>query len=197
VAWPGYLTVSVVVQCERRLIMSGPRRIVIGANGSPGSIRALRYAEDLAHFSGAALVPVIAWTPPGGELAERRAPSLELRRAWAEAARTRLRDAMNAAWGGLPGGLDVRGIVARGEPGLVLAGEASAEDLLVLGAGRRGLRSWLAGGRVARYCLRHAVCPVLAVPPAALGRPAGLRGWAFRHRELTVDHAIREWSQAA
>ena len=178
--------------------MSGPRRIIIGANGSPGSIRALRYAEDLAHFSGAALVPVIAWTPPGGELAERRAPSLELRRAWAEAAQARLREAMNAAWGGLPDGLDVRAVIARGEAGPVLVDVAeSGDDLLVLGAGRRGLRSWLAGGRVARYCLRHAVCPVLAVPPAALGSPAGLRGWAFRHRELTLDRAMREWGKAA
>jgi len=177
--------------------MSGPRRIIIGANGSPASIRALRYAEDLAHFSGATLVPVIAWTPPGGEMAERRAPSAELRRVWAEAAKRRLRDALDAAWGGLPDGLDVRAIIARGEPGPALVEEAGAEDLLVVGAGRRSLRSRLVGGRVARYCLRHAVCPVLAVPPAALGRPAGLRGWAFRHRELTVDQAIREWSQAA
>jgi nucleotide-binding universal stress UspA family protein len=177
--------------------MSGPRRIIIGANGSPGSIRALRYAEYLAHFSGAALVPVIAWSPPGGELAERRAPSLELRRAWAEAARTRLRGAMDAAWGGAPDGLDVRAIIARGQAGPVLADEAGAEDLLVIGAGRRGLRSRLAGGRVARYCLRHAVCPVLAVPPAVLGSPAGLRGWAFRHRELTLDRAMRDWGKAA
>lgn len=177
--------------------MSGPRRIIIGANGSPASIRALRYAEDLAHFSGATLVPVIAWTPPGGEMAERRAPSAELRRVWAEAAKRRLRDALDAAWGGLPDGLDVRAIIARGEPGPALVEQAGAEDLLVLGAGRRSLRSRLVGGRVARYCLRHAACPVLAVPPVALGSATRLRGWAFRHRELTVDQAIREWSQAA
>jgi nucleotide-binding universal stress UspA family protein len=98
--------------------MSGPHRIIIGANGSPESIRALRYAEDLAHLGGATLVPVIAWTPPGGETAERRAPSAELRRAWATAAKQRLCDAMAAAWGGSPDGLDVRAIIARGAPGL-------------------------------------------------------------------------------
>ena len=177
--------------------MSAPRRIIIGANGSPGSIRALRYAEDLAHFSGAVLVPVLAWTPPGGEMAERQAPSSELRRMWAAAARQRLGDAMDAAWGGRPAGLDVRAIVARGAPGPVLVGEAeSGDDLLVLGTGRRGARSWLVSGRVTRYCLRHAACPVLAVPPAALSGPAGLRGWAFRHRELTLDRAMREWGRA-
>jgi nucleotide-binding universal stress UspA family protein len=176
--------------------MSGPRRIIIGANGSPGSIRALRYAEDLAHFSGATLVPVIAWTPPGGEMAERRAPSAELRRVWSAAAKQRLRDAMDAAWGGLPDGLDVRAIIARGAPGQALVDEAGAGDLLVIGAGRRGVWSRLVSGRVARYCLRHAACPVLAVPPAALGR-TGLRGWAFRHRELTLDRAMRDWGRAA
>jgi nucleotide-binding universal stress UspA family protein len=176
--------------------MSGPRRIIIGANGSPDSIRALRYAEDLARFSDATLVPVIAWTPPGGEMADRRAPSAELRRVWAAAAKQRLRDAMDAAWGGLPDGLDVRALIGRGEPGPVLVDEAGSEDLLVIGAGRRGLRSWLVSGRVARYCLRHAECPVLAVPPAALGS-TGLRGWAFRHRELTLDRAMREWGKAA
>jgi nucleotide-binding universal stress UspA family protein len=176
--------------------MPGPRRIIIGANGSPESIRALRYAEDLAHFGGATLVPVIAWTPPGGEMAERRAPSAELRRAWATAAKRRLRDAMDMAWGGLPDGLDVRAIIARGQPGPVLVDEAGPEDLLVIGAGRRGGWSRLVSGRVARYCLRHAGCPVLAVPPAALGR-TGLRAWAFRHRELTLDRAMRDWGKAA
>ena len=178
--------------------MSGPRRIIIGANGSPGSIRALRYAEDLARPSDATLMPVITWIPPGGELAERRAPSRELRQAWAEAAEQRLRAALDAAWAGIPDGLSVRAIVARGEPGPVLVDVAdSGDDLLVLGAGRRGLRSRLISGRVTRYCLRHAACPVLAVPPAAISGSGGLRGWAFRHRELTLDRAMREWGKAA
>ena len=111
--------------------MSGPRRIIIGANGSPESIRALRYAEDLAHFGGATLVPVIAWIPPGGEMAERRAPSTELRRVWATAAKQRLRDAMDAAWGGLPDGLDVRPIIGRGQPGPVLVDEAGDRKSVV------------------------------------------------------------------
>src|ERR1700746_1949706 len=110
--------------------MSGPRRIIIGANGSPDSIRALRYAEDLARFSDATLVPVIAWTPPGGEMAARRAPSAELRRVWAAVAKQRLRDAMDAAWGGLPDGLDVRALIGRGEPGPVLVAEPGSEGLL-------------------------------------------------------------------
>lgn len=76
------------------------RRVIVGASGSPGSIRALRRAHDLACRDDAPPVPVIAGTPPGGDLAERRAPSTELRRAWAAAATRRLLNALQVAWGG-------------------------------------------------------------------------------------------------
>lgn len=53
--------------------MSGIRRVVVGASGSPGSLRALRYAENLARANSATLIPVLAWVPPGGDLTDRRA----------------------------------------------------------------------------------------------------------------------------
>ena len=52
--------------------MTGVRRVIVGASGSPGSLRALRHAEDLARHSDATLMPVLAWVPPGGELAARQ-----------------------------------------------------------------------------------------------------------------------------
>ena len=39
--------------------MSGLRRVVVGASGSPGSLRALRYAEELP-VPIMALIPVLA-----------------------------------------------------------------------------------------------------------------------------------------
>ena len=66
----------------------------------------------------------------------------------------------------------------------------SDDDLLVVGAGRRGVFSRIAACRVSRYCLAHATCPVVAVPPSALAQMGrGLRGWAFRHRHLSLDRA--------
>jgi hypothetical protein len=57
------------------------------------------------------------------------------------------------------------------------------EDLIVVGTGRRGALSRLLRRSVARYCVTHAKCPVLAIPPSALmdemGR--GLRSWQRRH----------------
>ncbi len=74
--------------------MTGARRVIVGASGSPGSLQALRYAEELARAHDAALVPVLAWVPPGGDLADRRAPCGYLRRVWAEDACQRLRDTL-------------------------------------------------------------------------------------------------------
>jgi nucleotide-binding universal stress UspA family protein len=56
--------------------VSGICRVVVGASGSPGSLRALRYARDLARAHDAPLIPVLAWVPPGGDIADRCAPAL-------------------------------------------------------------------------------------------------------------------------
>jgi nucleotide-binding universal stress UspA family protein len=179
--------------------VTGARRVIVGASGSPGSLRALRYAEEAAHRHDGLLIPILVWTPPGGELAERRTPSHGLRQIWEQAASERLAQALEAAWGELPHGLTIRPTVVRGEPGPALVEVAdSDDDLLVVGAGRRTWTARFWGAKVSRYCLRHARCPVLAIPPATLdgGQGHGLRGWAFRHRELTLDRALRDWGRA-
>jgi nucleotide-binding universal stress UspA family protein len=180
--------------------VTGVHRIIVGTSGSPGSLRALRYAEHLVRASDATLIPVLAWTPPGGNLADRRSPCGYLRRIWAEDAGQRLRDALAAAWGNIPDDLPVRPYVARGEPGPVLAAVASCGgDLLIVGAGHRGTLARAVYGRVSRYCLAHARCPVLAIPPAALAQETGpaLLRWAFWHRTLTPEQVVHEHGKLA
>jgi nucleotide-binding universal stress UspA family protein len=160
------------------------RRVIAGVGGSAGSLQALRYAAQLARTDNAVLMPVLAWTPPGGEVADYRAPCPELRRAWSQAAWDRLWQAINLGIGGTPADLEFRPQVVRGQAGPVLS-ELAAEpgDVLVIGAGRRGPMRRLATCKVARYCLGHARCLVIAVPPAALATEAhGLHGWKLRHR---------------
>ena len=171
--------------------MSRVRRVFAGVSGSPGSLQALRYAAGLARMHDSALIPVLVWAPPGGELADRRGPSLYLRQVWKDAAWQRLWYALDLAFGGAPAGVPVEPMVVRGEAGSVLVRVAdSDDDLLVVGAGRRGVFSRIAACRVSRYCLAHATCPVVAVPPSALAQMGrGLRGWAFRHRHLSLDRA--------
>jgi nucleotide-binding universal stress UspA family protein len=174
--------------------VSGVRRVIVGVSGTPGSLPALRYAEQDARRDEALLIAVHAWVPPGGDIAERRCPSAHLRQVWQEAARKRLHEALEAAWGCLPVGLQIQCVVARGETGPALVDEASsADDLLVLGAGRRGRLARIGHGGITRYCVAHAVCPVLTVPPPVLPGP---RPWPFGSRALTVDQAIDAWEGA-
>ncbi len=179
--------------------MTGARRVIVGTSGSPGSLRALRYAEGLARVCDATLIPVLAWTPPGGDLAERGCPCAELRQVWQEDALRRLRDALSAACGGVPGDLRVDLCVERGEAGPVLVDAACRpDDLLVVGTGRRGVLARVVAGRVSRYCLTHACCPVLAVPPPDLARELGhgLLRWAFWQQPLTPERILRDRGHA-
>ncbi len=170
--------------------MVAVRRVIVGVHGSLGSLQALRHAADEARARAVPLVPVIAWVPPGGDLAERGHPSPYLREVWHDSARQRLLAAFDAGLGGLPGDLKVEPIVGRGETGPVLVDIACQPgDLLVIGTGRRSLVGRALRRSVGRYCLAHAKCPVLAVPPSALmdelGR--GLRPWGLRRRALVPD----------
>jgi nucleotide-binding universal stress UspA family protein len=165
--------------------MPATRRVIAGVSGSPGSVHALRQAADLARHHDAPLICVHTWLPPDS----RRNPWPELRQVWHDDAWQRLWEALDRAFGGLPGGITTQPMVLRGKPGPVLTGLArQPDDVLVIGAGRGGP---LRRRPAARYCLAHAHCPVLAIPPPALARHvgAGLRGWAYRHRSLRLDTA--------
>ena len=170
--------------------MSGVRRVFAGVHGSPGSLQALRYAANEARHRGARLLPVIAWVPPGGDLAERRQPNLYLRKMWREGAQGRLWEAFDMGLGGLPEDLTIEALVVRGPAGPVLVECADdPDDLLVIGTGRRGLRR-LARHSASRYCLAHARCPVVAVPPSALMEETShrLHVWPRKQRPPTLDH---------
>jgi len=166
------------------------RRIIVGVHGSLGSLQALRYAAAEARQRDVPLLPVIAWVPPGGDLAERRHSSPYLRKIWREAAWERLRAAFDDGLGGMPADLQVEPHVERGETGAVLVDVADQpEDLLIIGTGRRRFLGRLFRSSVPRYCLAHAKCPVLAVPPSALmdEMSRGLRSWQFRRHVLIPD----------
>ncbi|MFJ9567480.1 universal stress protein [Streptomyces fuscichromogenes] len=144
-------------------------RVVVGVSGSLGSVTALCRAAAEARRRGAELWPVLVWQPPDGELAARRSPaSVLLVDEWQRLARQRLLDVLEEVFGAAGPGVPLHGLVVRGTPGLSLVDTADREDdVLVVGAGRRGWHRALSG-RVARYCLSHAHCPVLAVPPSPL-----------------------------
>ena len=169
------------------------RRIIVGVHGSLGSLQALRYAADEARQRDVPLLAVNAWLPPGGEMAERRSPSAYLRKIWRDAASERLLAAFDAGLGGMPADLHVEPQISRGETGPVLVDVAEhPDDLLVIGTGRRSPILRALRKSVGRYCLAHAKCPVLAVPPSALVEELGHgrmpRSWSLRgRRELMLE----------
>ena len=156
------------------------RRVVVGVSGSPSSLAALRTAVDEARRGSAELLAALAWTPVGGETGYRRAPCPDLLKLWERQACARLRNSFDEAFGGFPAGLVVRPMVIRAEAGRALVDIADRpDDLLVVGAGERGLFARITHGSVSRFCVAHAGCPVLAVPPPALLAQVPLRE---RHR---------------
>ncbi|HEY6278888.1 MAG TPA: universal stress protein [Streptosporangiaceae bacterium] len=167
--------------------MTGEQRVIVGVTGSVGNLQALRRATAEARLRDRALVAVHAWTPPGGDLAERRFSVPELRQVWQDAAWRRVWEAFDAASGGVPSDARVEVLVTRGDPGRVLVKVADREDdLLVIGAGRRGVLGRLIPRRVCRYCVSHADCPVLVVPPSKLVQEMEHRwhAWLVRRRAL-------------
>ncbi|HWG27712.1 universal stress protein [Actinospica sp.] len=96
--------------------------------------------------------------------------------------------------GGPPEDLPVEPLLVRGATGPALVEAAEHHnDLLVVGAGRRGKSRHSLHAATARYCLAHAVCPVIAVPPPTLQAqiPTQLRLRASADRlvhELTHAH---------
>jgi len=175
----------------------GVGRVLVGTSGSPGSLHALRYGEGLARALDAVLIPVIAWELPGGD---RVGPSGGLGQACRDLACQRLRDALMAVWGDVPDDPRVQPHVERGPAEWVLVNLASRpDDVLVAGAGRRGALGRLAFSKVSRYCLAHAQCPVVAIPPPALVGELGhgRLARAFWRRSLTPEQVLRDHDRPA
>lgn len=144
-------------------------RVVVGVDGSAGSVAALRLGAREAARHGAVLCPVLAWSPPGGEAADAVNPApADVRAHWERAADTALRRSCEAALGQDPDGTRVRPRTVRADAGPALVALSRHDrDLLVMGAGSHGALHRLLRGSVSRHCLKHASCPVLVVRPDA------------------------------
>ena len=145
------------------------RRVVAGVSGTLGSLTALHRAAAEARRTDAVLRAVLAWSPPGGELGQRNQPWPALLTECHRVAGDRLLRAVDTAFGPAGPGVPMEALVVRGTPGVALIG---CDERPRGPAGRRGgargvLRRTLRPS-VARYCLAHAACPVLAVPPSPL-----------------------------
>jgi len=139
-------------------------RIVVGVDGSPSSISALRWAIRQAGLTGAAVDAVIAWHYPviaGGGYGVApmvTAGGFDFR----ENAEKVLADAISAAVDPASS-VPVRGRVAGGNPAQVLLDASDGADLLVVGSRGYGGFTEALLGSVSQHCVHHAHCPVVVI----------------------------------
>jgi nucleotide-binding universal stress UspA family protein len=135
-------------------------RVVVGVDGSAGSIGALRAGERAAAARGGTLVAVTAWELPG---IVARPPVVipDLR----EPAAALLEEALADAFGGRSL-VPIRTVVASGTAATVLLEECRNADLLVVGSRGHGGFAGLLLGSVSMACAAHSTSPVLVTHPA-------------------------------
>lgn len=164
-----------------------PGRVVVGIAPSLSGLQALRAGVAEARARAAQLHAVRVADPSTPDRRTSTVAALDMPLAGTESASV-IYHAFADTMGGPPDGVDVRAVVMPDAPGPVLCGYASRDgDLLVLGTGRRSRwrRPW--GSGLIRYCLSHANCPVLVVPPPPLARDGSTRALVRRLRR-EIDH---------
>lgn len=133
-------------------------RVIVGADGSEGSRRAIRWAAEEARFRGAVLEVVHAWTLLGQPDDGTFDPN------YGEDEARQFLDAELEAVGEALDGVEVERTVVcdLGAPALIDA--AKRADLLVVGSrGRGGFRGLLLGS-VSSQVVHHAQCAVAIIP---------------------------------
>ena len=135
-------------------------RVVVGIDGSEGSLPALVWAHDQAALVGADLEVVIAWealvVPSGWPVAS---PTTGIDYDPAEVAERIASEAMDKALGGRPEG--TRTVIVQGHPANVLVDASEGADLLVVGSSGHGAFVGMLLGSVSSYCAHRAHCPVV------------------------------------
>jgi nucleotide-binding universal stress UspA family protein len=135
--------------------------IVVGVDGSKGSIAALKFAIEEARVRGSKVKAVAAWEVQVPVYGGGFVPLPLDRGTYEQTARDALNVSLDQAG---TSGVSVTPIVREGQPADVLAAEAQGADLLVVGSRGRGGFKGLLLGSVSQQCAHHAPCPVAIVP---------------------------------
>lgn len=150
--------------------------VVVGIDGSPGSLAALRFALAEARLRGAKLVALHAWQLPLAEgpgpftlgLPSLETPVDEAAEAYARAAGSLLDQVVDTVAG--DAGVEVERRVVEGGAAAALVEASAGAELLVVGARGHGGVAGLLLGSVSDQCVHHARCPVVVVPAAQADR---------------------------
>jgi nucleotide-binding universal stress UspA family protein len=147
------------------------KTIVVGIDGSAGSVAALRFAAEEARSRGAMLRVVHAWRMPLSLVTTEPAafgvpmvPEVAIE----EVRRSALEEAsavLDAALASVDTtGVEVERGLVEAPPARALIEMAQGAELLVVGSRGRGGFAGLLLGSVSQQCTHHAPCPVVIVP---------------------------------
>jgi nucleotide-binding universal stress UspA family protein len=140
-------------------------RIVVGVDGSDGSVEALRWALVEARLRGATVEVIHSWHYPYGAYTEITGMAAgvisgeDLAKLGHEVVDRTLQLA-----GAASSGVQVDPIVAQGAAAAVLIDAARGADLLVVGSRGHGGFTGILLGSVSQHAVHHATCPVVVVP---------------------------------
>lgn len=136
-------------------------RIVVGVDGSPASIDALRWASRQASLTGADVKAVFAWEYPYAAGGYPIAAQVD----WPANAQTVLDIAVAEAFDSKPE--SVARQIVEGHPAKVLIDASAGAELLVVGSRGHGGFAGMLLGSVSEQVAAHALCPVLVIRHAA------------------------------
>jgi len=140
----------------------GQELVVVGVDGSPGSVAALAWAARYASGTGARVRALIAWHYPGavgGPPIEKAPESVRAQTEHQELAT--LNEAVAKACPGQESGVETS--IGYGHPTQVLIDASREADLLVVGSRGHGAWSGMLVGSVSIHCVTGAFCPVVVV----------------------------------
>ncbi|GAA5104540.1 universal stress protein [Haloechinothrix salitolerans] len=133
-------------------------QVVVGIDGSPGSVTALRWALRHAPALGSDMHAITAWEVP----ATFGYPPVYIDVDWEGSARETLDKAIAEA-GEVPPGVTITADVVHGHPSNVLVAASKEADLLVVGSRGHSTVAGMLLGSVSQHCVHHAECPVVVV----------------------------------
>jgi len=138
--------------------------IVVGVDGSEGSLDALEFAVAEARRRGADVKAVAAWHIPSAAYSSGFVPFPVQTSDYEEPARAMLEKSI-ASLNGERADVTMTPVVRQGQAAGVLTDEARGAELLVVGSrGLGGFRGLLLGS-VSQQCASHTPCPIAIVPP--------------------------------
>jgi len=137
--------------------------VVVGVDGSPESVGALRWAAEYAAATGGTVKAVLSWHYPA---AAGPAPAGVAPQSISDEVRANMQVALDKAITDVYGTTTpdkVQSEVAYGHPSQVLVEESASADLLVVGNRGHGSFSGMLVGSVSIHCVTNAACPVVVV----------------------------------